>query len=153
MLHCDASTAESLAERVLSNTNTADTTIRQTANWMPTNPCYQFGKTHPAAKCRFKHAKCHKCKKVISLLAKCHIAKVCWSSQAGMMPHRQDETHSVHQIEQEDNSEMCTMYNLPGAKVDPIRVVVQIGDQELPMEVDIGTSLAIISEETYCFLA
>ena len=88
---------------------------------------------------------CHKCK------TKGHIVKVCWSSQAGLVPQRQEETHPVHQVEQEDNSEVYTMYNLPGAKVDPIRVV-QIGDQELPMEVDIGASLSIISEGTYCSL-
>ena len=40
MLQRDASSVESLAVIVLSNTNTADTTIRQTANRMPTNPCY-----------------------------------------------------------------------------------------------------------------
>ena len=41
------------------------------------------------------------------------------------------------------------MYNLPGAQIDPIQVVVWIGDQELPMEVDTGASLSIISEQTY----
>ena len=68
------------------------------------------------------------------------------------MPQRQEETHPAHQVEQEDNSEVYTMYNLPGATVDPIRVVVQIGDQEVPMEVDTGASLSIISEEMYCSL-
>ena len=57
---------------------------------------------HPAAKCRFKQASCHKYKK------KGHIAKVCWSSQAGMVPQKQEETHPVHQVEQEDNSEVYT---------------------------------------------
>ena len=113
---------------------------------MPTNPNYQSGEAHQAAKCRFKQATCHKCKK------KYRIAKVCWSSQAGMVPQRQEETHPGHQVEQEDNSEVYTMYNLPRAKVDPIQVVVQIGDEELLMEVDLGTSLSIISEETYCSL-
>ena len=66
-----------------------------------------------------------------------------------MVPRRQNDTRTIHQLEQEDNSEVYTMYNLQGAKVDPIRVVVRIGDQELPMEVDTGASLSIISEETY----
>ena len=71
VLQRDASSVESLAVNVLSNTNTADTTIRQTANWMPTNPCYRCGEAHQAAKCKFKQATCHKCKK------KGHIVKVC----------------------------------------------------------------------------
>ena len=41
------------------------------------------------------------------------------------------------------------MYNLPGAQIDPIQVDMWIGDQELPMEVDTGASLSIISEQTY----
>ena len=53
-----------------------------------------------------------------------------------MVPRRQNDTCPIHQLEQEDNSEVYTMYNLQGANVDPIRVVVRIGDQELPMEVD-----------------
>ena len=80
VLQCDASNVESLAGNVLSNTNTADTTIRQTANRMRTNPCYRCGEAHQAAKCRFKQATCHKCKK------KGHIAKVCRSSQVGLVP-------------------------------------------------------------------
>ena len=58
MLQHDTNSVESLAVNVLSNTNTADTPIRQTANRMPTNPCYRCGETHQAAKCRFKLAKC-----------------------------------------------------------------------------------------------
>ena len=96
MLQCDASSAESLAVNVLLNTNTADTTIRQTANQMPTNPYYQFGETHPAAKCRFKQAKCHKCNK------NGYIMKVCRSSQAGMVLQRQEENHPVHQVEHKE---------------------------------------------------
>ena len=66
-----------------------------------------------------------------------------------MAPQRHEETRPVHQVTQEDSSEVYTMYNLPGAQLDPIQVVVWIGDQELPMEVDTGASLSIISEQTY----
>ena len=60
-----------------------------------------------------------------------------------MAPQRHEETRHVHQVTQEDSSEVYTMYNLPGAQIDPIQVVVWIGDQELPMEVDTGASLSI----------
>ena len=40
MLQCATSSTESLEVNALSNTNTADTTVRQTANCMPTNRCY-----------------------------------------------------------------------------------------------------------------
>ena len=60
-----------------------------------------------------KKAMCHKCKK------KGHIAKSWLSRQAGVVPWRQNDTRPVHQLEQEDNSEVYTMYNLQGAKVDP----------------------------------
>ena len=62
--------------------------------------------------------------------------KVCQSSQAGMVPQRQEETCPIHQVWQEDNFKAYTMYYLPRAKVHPNQVVVQIGDQELPMKVD-----------------
>ena len=48
VLQHDASSVESQAVNLLSNTNTADTTIRQTANRMPTNPCYRCGEAHQA---------------------------------------------------------------------------------------------------------
>lgn len=76
--------------------------------------------------CRFKQAICHKCKK------KGHIAKERHSSQAGIVPQRQphpSETHPVHQIAQEESSEeLNAMYNFPGAQINPIQVVVNIGD-------------------------
>ena len=140
-LQRDASGAEALAVNVLSNP--ADTAVRQTANYMANQPCFRCGGAHPPAKCRFKQATCHKCNK------KGHIARACRSSQAGMAPQRHEETRPVHQVTQEDSSEVYTMYNLPGAQIDPIQVVVWIGDQELPMEVDTGASLSIISEQTY----
>ena len=114
-LQRDASGAEALAVNVLSNP--ADIAVRQTANYMANQPCFRCGGAHPPAKCRFKQASCHKCNK------KGHIARACRSSQAGMAPQRHEETRPVHQVTQEDSSEVYTMYNLPGAQIDPIQVV------------------------------
>ena len=106
---------------------------------MPTNACYRCGEAHQAAICR-QH--------VINVRRRA----ILQSSQAGLVPQRQEEIHPVHQVEQVNNSEVYTMYNFPGAKVDLIWEVVQIGDQELLMKVDTGASLSVIIEETYCFL-
>ena len=73
MLQCAASSTESLEVNALSNTNTVDTTVKQTSNRIPTNPYYWYGEVHPAAKRRFKQAKYHKFKKG-------HIAKACQST-------------------------------------------------------------------------
>ena len=48
ILQHDARGTESLAANVLSNTNSADTTVRHTVNQMATKPCYQCGEAHPA---------------------------------------------------------------------------------------------------------
>ena len=48
---------------------------------IPGKPCYRCGGPHSSAKCRFKEASCHLCKKTG------HIAKMCSSSQ--MSPQKQ----------------------------------------------------------------
>ena len=68
---------------------------------MPTNQCYQCGKL-------IQQLNADLSKQRVINIKKGHIAKVRWSSQAGMVPQKQEETHPVHQVEQEDNSEVYT---------------------------------------------
>ena len=44
------------------------------------------------------------------------------------------------------------MYNLSGVSVKPLKVTVRVDNADLDMKVDTGTSVSIISEDTYSYL-
>ena len=55
--------------------------------------------------------------------------------------------HTTHNVT--EDSEDYTMYNFSGVSVKPLKVTVRVDNVDLDMEVDTGTSVSIISEDTY----
>ena len=51
-----------------------------------------------------------------------------------------------------EDSKDYTAYNLSGVSVKPLKVTVRVDNADLDMEVDTGTSVSIISEDTYSCL-
>ena len=108
-----------------------------------TRPCYRCGGEHNADKCRFKTAECRYCHK------KGHIASACRKKQRASQG---TATHSV--AEQGDNS--VDEYTLPidcvtsaRAHLRPLMVTVTIQDILVPMEVDTGATVSLMSHSTF----
>ena len=49
----------------------------------------------------------------------------------------------------EDSLEGIQVIKQTGAKLLPLKISLQVDECEIPMEVDIGASMSIISEDTY----
>ena len=115
--------------------------------------CHRCGNPgHVATTCRFKDKVCHKCKK------RGHLARVCRSappSSQGSQSKR-PTSQPVRQVgeETEDDSDdsMQHVYTLEqerDARLPPIKVHVEINNCSVPMEVDTGASVSIMSETLY----
>ena len=115
-------------------------------------PCYRCGRSgHVPSACRFRDATCHKCQK------KGHIAKACRSGPAAHRRKLQQEspqrgTRQVQAIEQgtvlDPEVEEFTMFRVGGKPHEPIVVTLSVNGQQLPMEVDTGAAVSVISSTT-----
>ena len=118
-------------------------------------PCYRCGRSnHEAKDCRFADATCHHCGK------KGHIAPACktkkqqtQSRTAGRRPpHRAtwvdvggadaDDVPRTHSREQED----LQLFTVGKRSSRPIVIEPQVNGKTLPMEIDTGAAVALISE-------
>lgn len=105
--------------------------------------CYRCGKAgHLSAKCRHKGSKCHSCGKMGHLQAVCRSKP----SQDSPPPTSQQQ-HSVRQVTEGD--EPYPLFTLSSARTEPWKVVMEIDEIPLEMEVDTGASLSLVAEETY----
>lgn len=115
--------------------------------------CHRCGlPDHIATTCKFKDRVCHRCKK------SGHLARVCRSKSKSsqLTPgtnSRRPASRPVRQVgeESEDDSEELIqhVYTVePGrsSRMPPIKVHVQLEDCNVPMEVDTGASVSLISE-------
>jgi len=122
---------------------------RENSSTQSKSTCYRCGRgNHDARSCRFADATCHKCGK------KGHIAPVC---RSGKKPQRlgksKESPETKYVATTEDDSSAVDEFQLytVGAKsaTRPITVDVQINGKQLPMEVDTGAALSIVSKRTW----
>ena len=113
-----------------------------------THPCFCYGKTnHAPAKCKFKDAKCHHCGKVG------HIKPACCSlpkaADKAEQPARRRNVHCMQIDTDTIKTKEYILFNLPATQSPrPLTVTLKVDDQDLPMEIDTGTSLSLISDDT-----
>ena len=104
--------------------------------------CHRCGGRHDPARCNYKQYECHYCKK------KGHLAKVCRKKAKD-----QDKPEQAHVIETttEDEREY-TMFHVSTVSSKPFQAMVKVNGIPVTMEIDMGASVWIISEETFKLL-
>ena len=114
--------------------------------------CHRCGAAgHKATTCRFRDRVCHRCKK------KGHLARVCKSgAKTPQQGHRTRPTGSqpVRQIEEESDSDdythlVAAVQQGREGRVPPIKVQIKLDECCVPMEVDTGASVSLMSEALY----
>ena len=99
--------------------------------------CYRCGKTnHIATQCRFKNAKCHNCGK------EGHISTVC-RSKVKSKPNVYVNRPAIKRIDE------YVLFQLKEKSSKPLQVDVSIDGKPVPMEIDTGASVSVMSEETF----
>lgn len=106
--------------------------------------CKHCGRNnHPAEKCKFKSATCHKCKK------QGHIAPVCKSTRRSGVHAVEEQDPYPSETDDDEYSDFSSMYNISGGSECPIMVDVQIENVPVHMELDTGSGKSIIGEKLY----
>ncbi|RLJ22797.1 hypothetical protein DJ031_00255, partial [bacterium endosymbiont of Escarpia laminata] len=111
--------------------------------------CFRCGKTtHLQSECRFKNAECRFCKKIGHIESNCFTKKKTGRNHTNQMT---TGAPSERQIVTPPSSSgaMYTLYTVKGPRPDPITTSLKVDGKLLPMEVDTGATLSIISEETW----
>ena len=113
--------------------------------------CYRCGlREHLANTCRFRDAECRRCQK------RGHIARMCRSTGVqnprkppGSKPGATRDTKWV-QVEEDDDEEdnQLPVFKLGQKASPPIVVTMEVEGIHLPMEVDTGTAVSVISART-----
>ena len=119
--------------------------------------CYRCGGPHFATECLHKDSECKNCKK------KEHLAHVCHSKKAETNRPSQRHKKTRRTNPQQTNSVVATdtaetndtdasaytLFNVSSSPSKPYVVTMQVNGTELPMEVDTGASLTLISKTTF----
>ena len=111
--------------------------------------CSRCGRTnHAANNCKFSDATCHNCGK------KGHIATACRSNKSRKSSKYQQQHHSTKYVDanSDDSGPDEIQLHAVGSSTKsspPIMVNVQVQGEDLPMEVDTGAAVSIISETTW----
>ena len=109
--------------------------------------CYRCGRSdHLAHNCVHKDSVCHHCKKVG------HLARVCRSQPQSKVPvtknHWVEQTTSKPEEDVTDLEE-DVIFNLTSRTTPPYQVVVEINGQLIPMEIDTGAAVSVMSQESW----
>ena len=111
--------------------------------------CSRCGRTnHAANSCKFSDATCHNCGK------KGHIAPACRSNKSRKSSKYQQQHHSTKFVDansDDSGPDEIQLYAVGSSTKSspPIMVNVQVQGEDLPMEVDTGAAVSIISETTW----
>ena len=126
--------------------------------------CYRCGGNHLANSCSFQKVECRACGKIG------HIAKVCKSRQSSRQPiggtPKSSKKPSVHALTSKPTltstpvssvppkglDSNYTLFTLTG-KAKPLVIAVNVNGSDIPMELDTGALLSVISEQTFHSIA
>ena len=153
------------AERDTQEMKSTELTIRKVSTQrgaVKAKPCYRCGKQgHEPHSCGFREAICHNCQK------KGHLARVCrskaqnekggrtsWRSKKGRQgPVKWVSLSEDQGTQPTPESEERVILRVGGPPSKPITVTVEIDGKSIPMEVDTGSAVSLISEDTQkkCF--
>ena len=100
--------------------------------------CCKCGRFHQSRECPFRNAECFTCGK------RGHLAKVC-RSKLRNKPRHANVVEGVEDVT--ENTYM--LFNLPSRRAPPIVLSVVINGQQLPMELDTGASVSLITERVW----
>jgi len=130
----------------------------ETAHFLQ-SACYRCGKTgHSSNSCHFKDQNCRKCGK------KGHVAKVCRSSSSVSKSKEKETKHKEkdkttaapkhnHKVEvssqTHDTPNLEVLFNVYNSATSGITVTPTVNGIQLPMELDTGASVSLISEKTW----
>ena len=105
------------------------------------NAFFRCGKTsHSSAKCKFK---CYHCGKVG------HIQVACCGKNKPDQPVRKRAVHCLHNVTDSEIMKEYSLFNLSTTMCPhPYTVTVNVDGQDLPMEIDTGTSVSLLSDDT-----
>ena len=122
-------------------------TVKESAAKKQIISCYRCGANHRAAECNYKDLACHTCGK------QGHLARVCLSRFKRTQPSSSYSQKETHQIQSEtvckQESEEYTLFNVKALSHRPMQLIANINAAELPLEVDTGATLSLISKGTY----
>eukprot|EP00731_Ephydatia_muelleri_P002050 Em0001g2050a len=113
--------------------------------------CFRCGGKHYATTCKLKSVTCNNCGKTG------HIAKVCRSNPTGAKSsaaRQKGKAARGHSPEKENSppregSKGHSLYNFSSSSNKLFRVTLQVNGVNLPMEIDTGAAVSILSEATY----
>ena len=86
-----------------------------------------------------------------------HLKRACRSKHKGATPSRawpkKKTTRTVNKVDEsepeEEELELPLYHVTPGEPTRPLKISVQIEDQSVPMEIDTGAGVSLVSEATY----
>ena len=127
--------------------------------------CFRCGANHASTTCRFRSVQCYACGKIG------HIGKVCRSKPltGKHPPPKNPKGNGIHSVSHDScpsetwrdelaslskqsesllGSDAYTMFTVQ-CKLQPLTFQVKVNKVDLPMELDTGASLSVISEQIY----
>ena len=117
------------------------------ANSATDSACNSCGGTHARAECQFRRAVCRNCGK------SGHIARVCRSKSSfkKQPPQRPPAPAQANQVCEDEQEEVETysLFTLTTNRTKPVVVTPIVDGKDLPMEVDTGAAVSLISNKIY----